>query len=266
MPLAAYHVSGEYAMVKAAAERGWIDGDRRRAGAAHRDQAGRRRPRSSPTSPARLRRAVAMSRRGRNEPALTNAGLFERGLRGDPRRGELAGAGVPLGRRHAVLRRPGRGRPRVGRRGPRVHRLRAVLRRVDPRPRRTPGHRGGARGGGRGTTYGAPTEGEVVLAEEICARVPGIEQVRLVSSGTEATMSAIRLARGATGRDKIVKFAGNYHGHSDALLRRPVGGGRAVLGTEAARRVRRRHGRGRRRHRRRCPTTWCPPSTTTSPW
>jgi len=71
---------------------------------------------------------------------------------------------------------------------------------------------------GRGTTYGAPTPGEVLLAEEICARVPAIEQIRLVSSGTEAAMSAIRLARGATGRSKIVKFAGNYHGHSDALL------------------------------------------------
>jgi len=71
---------------------------------------------------------------------------------------------------------------------------------------------------GRGTTYGAPTPGEVMLAEELCARVPGIEQIRLVSSGTEAAMSAIRLARGATGRDRIVKFAGNYHGHSDALL------------------------------------------------
>ncbi len=69
-----------------------------------------------------------------------------------------------------------------------------------------------------GTTYGAPTEGEVRLAEELCARVPGLEQVRLVSSGTEATMSAIRLARGFTGRDRILKFAGNYHGHSDALL------------------------------------------------
>ncbi|HKY13871.1 MAG TPA: glutamate-1-semialdehyde 2,1-aminomutase [Microthrixaceae bacterium] len=70
----------------------------------------------------------------------------------------------------------------------------------------------------RGTTYGAPTEGEVRLAEELCGRVPGLEQVRLVSSGTEATMSAIRLARGVTGRDRIVKFAGNYHGHSDSLL------------------------------------------------
>ncbi|MEZ5382688.1 MAG: glutamate-1-semialdehyde 2,1-aminomutase [Microthrixaceae bacterium] len=70
----------------------------------------------------------------------------------------------------------------------------------------------------RGTTFGAPTEGEVALAEQLTSRIPGMEQVRLVSSGTEATMSAIRLARGATGRDRIVKFVGNYHGHSDALL------------------------------------------------
>jgi glutamate-1-semialdehyde 2,1-aminomutase len=69
-----------------------------------------------------------------------------------------------------------------------------------------------------GTTFGAPTEREVVLAEEIVQRVPGVEMVRLVSSGTEAAMSAVRLARGATGRDRIVKFAGCYHGHSDALL------------------------------------------------
>lgn len=70
----------------------------------------------------------------------------------------------------------------------------------------------------KGTSYGAPTEGEVLIAEEICDRVPSVDKVRLVSSGTEATMSAIRLARGATGRRKIVKFAGNYHGHGDALL------------------------------------------------
>ena len=70
----------------------------------------------------------------------------------------------------------------------------------------------------KGTSYGAPTEGEVLIAEEICARVPSVEKVRLVSSGTEATMSAIRLARGHTGRTKLVKFAGNYHGHGDALL------------------------------------------------
>jgi glutamate-1-semialdehyde 2,1-aminomutase len=70
----------------------------------------------------------------------------------------------------------------------------------------------------RGTSFGAPTEAESQLAELICAAMPSIEKVRLVSSGTEATMSAIRLARGATGRDKIVKFSGNYHGHADSLL------------------------------------------------
>ncbi len=69
-----------------------------------------------------------------------------------------------------------------------------------------------------GSTFGAPTEREVLLAEAIVGRVPGLEMVRLVSSGTEATMSAVRVARGATGRDRIVKFAGNYHGHSDGLL------------------------------------------------
>ncbi|MYM40351.1 glutamate-1-semialdehyde 2,1-aminomutase [Duganella qianjiadongensis] len=70
----------------------------------------------------------------------------------------------------------------------------------------------------RGLSFGAPTEGEILMAEEICRLMPSIEQVRLVSSGTEATMSALRLARGATGRDKIIKFEGCYHGHADALL------------------------------------------------
>ncbi len=69
-----------------------------------------------------------------------------------------------------------------------------------------------------GTTFGAPTEREVLLAEEIVERVPGVEMVRLVSSGTEAAMSAVRLARGVTGRPTVIKFAGCYHGHSDALL------------------------------------------------
>ncbi|MEW2547583.1 glutamate-1-semialdehyde 2,1-aminomutase [Streptomyces sp. NPDC047002] len=70
----------------------------------------------------------------------------------------------------------------------------------------------------RGTSFGAPTEGEVALAEEMVGRVAPLDEVRLVSSGTEATMSAIRLARGCTGRAKVVKFAGCYHGHVDALL------------------------------------------------
>lgn len=70
----------------------------------------------------------------------------------------------------------------------------------------------------RGTSYGAPAEVEVLAAEAVVEAVPSIEMVRMVSSGTEATMSAIRLARGYTGREKFIKFDGNYHGHSDSLL------------------------------------------------
>ncbi len=76
-----------------------------------------------------------------------------------------------------------------------------------------------------GTSFGAPTEIEIELAEEVCKLVPSIEKVRMVSSGTEATLSAIRLARGITGRDRILKFEGCYHGHSDGLL---VGAGSGV--------------------------------------
>jgi glutamate-1-semialdehyde 2,1-aminomutase len=85
------------------------------------------------------------------------------------------------------------------------------------------------RAAAEGTSYGAPTTREVELAEQICARVPAVEKVRLVSSGTEAAMTAVRLARGATGRSKIVKFAGCYHGHADALLAQ-AGSGVATLG------------------------------------
>jgi glutamate-1-semialdehyde 2,1-aminomutase len=81
----------------------------------------------------------------------------------------------------------------------------------------------------KGTSFGAPTPGEVELAERLCAAVPSVEKVRLVSSGTEATMSAVRLARGFTGRVKIVKFAGCYHGHADGLLAR-AGSGVATFG------------------------------------
>jgi glutamate-1-semialdehyde 2,1-aminomutase len=80
-----------------------------------------------------------------------------------------------------------------------------------------------------GTSYGAPTEREVLLAEAIAERVPSVELVRLVSSGTEATMTAIRVARGFTGRPRVVKFAGCYHGHGDALLA-DSGSGVATLG------------------------------------
>jgi glutamate-1-semialdehyde 2,1-aminomutase len=80
-----------------------------------------------------------------------------------------------------------------------------------------------------GTSFGAPTEREVELAELICRLVPSIEKVRVVNSGTEATMSAIRLARGFTGRNRIVKFDGCYHGHGDSLLVK-AGSGVATLG------------------------------------
>jgi len=82
----------------------------------------------------------------------------------------------------------------------------------------------------RGTSFGAPTEGEIELAERIVAAVPSVEEVRLVSSGTEAAMSAVRLVRGFTGRDVVLKFEGCYHGHSDALLARGAGSGLATFG------------------------------------
>ncbi len=85
----------------------------------------------------------------------------------------------------------------------------------------------------QGLSFGAPTVAEVELAEMLCRRVPGLEQVRLVSSGTEATMSAIRLARGHTGRSKIVKFEGCYHGHADALLVK-AGSGALTLGNPSS--------------------------------
>jgi len=81
----------------------------------------------------------------------------------------------------------------------------------------------------RGTSYGAPTEGEVRLAQEIAARVPSVEMVRMTSSGTEASMSAIRLARAVTGREKVLKFKGAYHGHVDGLLAE-AGSGLATQG------------------------------------
>ena len=80
-----------------------------------------------------------------------------------------------------------------------------------------------------GLSFGAPTEGEIVIAEKIAELVPSVEQLRLVSSGTEATMSAIRLARGFTGRDKIIKFEGCYHGHADTFLI-SAGSGLATFG------------------------------------
>jgi glutamate-1-semialdehyde 2,1-aminomutase len=85
----------------------------------------------------------------------------------------------------------------------------------------------------RGTSYGAATAAEVELAEQVALRLPSVEMVRMTSSGTEAAMSAVRLARAATGREVIVKFAGAYHGHSDALLA-DAGSGLATLGIPAS--------------------------------
>ena len=85
----------------------------------------------------------------------------------------------------------------------------------------------------RGTSYGAPTEGEVELAAEVCNRFSSVEMVRMTSSGTEASMSAQRLARAATGRDKILKYAGAYHGHVDGLLAE-AGSGLATAGIPAS--------------------------------
>ncbi len=82
---------------------------------------------------------------------------------------------------------------------------------------------------GKGTSYGAPTELEVTLAKMVTQAVPSVEMVRMVNSGTEATMSAIRLARGFTGRDKLIKFDGGYHGHADSLLVK-AGSGAATFG------------------------------------
>ncbi|HEY2770698.1 MAG TPA: glutamate-1-semialdehyde 2,1-aminomutase [Solirubrobacteraceae bacterium] len=85
----------------------------------------------------------------------------------------------------------------------------------------------------KGTTFGAPTPGEIELAAEVAARVPGVEMLRMTSSGTEATMSAIRLARAATGREHVLKFAGAYHGHVDGLLAQ-AGSGLATQGIPAS--------------------------------
>ena len=104
----------------------------------------------------------------------------------------------------------------------------------------------------RGFSFGAPTEREIELAEVICELCPSIEQVRLVSSGTEATMSALRLARGFTGRNKIVKFEGCYHGHADSLLVK-AGSGAATFGNPDLAPACRRKSRS---------TRWCSTTTT----
>ena len=195
--------------------------------------------------------------------SLTNAALFERARARDPRRRELAGALVrarSAARPYFVARAEG---PYVWDvEGTRyidlVQSYGAIIAgHAHPPDRR--GHRSGA--AADGTSYGAPTAREMKLAEEITTRVPSCDQVRLVNSGTEATMTAIRVARGFTGRPKVVKFAGNYHGHGDALLA-AGGSGVATLGLSGSAGVTDRGGEPDRSWR---PTTWCPSSTTTWP-
>src|SRR5660398_212166 len=130
----------------------------------------------------------------------------------DPGRGQLPRPRVrvrrgnpPVHREREGLRRPRRGREHL-------HRLRRVVGADDPRARSPAVVSAIKAAAGRGTSYGAPTPGEVGLAHLIRKAFPSVEKVRLVSSGTEAAMSAVRLARGYTGRDKIIKFEGGYHG------------------------------------------------------
>ena len=104
---------------------------------------------------------------------------------------------------------------------------------ADPGPCASAGDRGHPPGLPAWHHFGAPCQGEVELAERVVKAYPGLEQVRFVSSGTEATMSAIRLARAATGRELIVKFSGCYHGHADHLLV-AAGSGLATFGTASS--------------------------------
>ena len=140
------------------------------------------------------------------------------------------GAGDAADRPRPDLHRARRGLRAGRRRRQPLPRLGRLLGPADPRPRRARRSLGGDRGApSAGTSYGAATAAEVELAEEVVARVPSVEMVRMTSSGTEAAMSAVRLARAVTGREVVVKFAGAYHGHSDGLLAE-AGSGLATLG------------------------------------
>ncbi len=112
----------------------------------------------------------------------------------------------------------------------------------------------------KGTSFGAPTAAEVELAAEVARRIDGVEMLRMTSSGTEATMTAVRLARAATGRERLLKFAGAYHGHLDPLLAQ-AGSGLATQALPAE--------PGRARRARPPPPSWCPGTTRTRsapPW
>ena len=221
VPVAAYHVSGEYSMIRAAAERGWIDGPAVAFEQLDGGEAGRGRlhPHLLRHRPGRRARALTAA------PAGDNAAWFERATRvipggvDSPVRSFASVGGTPF----TVVR--GEGPWLFDVEGHRyldfISSYGAVLL-GHAHPVVVEAVRTAA---GSGTTFGTPTPGEVLLAEAVCERVPGCERVRFVSSGTEAAMSAIRVARGFTGRDRVIKFAGCYHGHSDQLL---VSGGSGV--------------------------------------
>ena len=205
VPVAAYQVSGEFAMIEAAAQRGWID----------------REPaiRESVTAIVRAGADIVLTywaeewERGCGERIAVRAG------QGHHPRGRLvASAGLRVRGRRPVFVAEAAGPYIVGQDGRRYVDLvcswgPALLGHAHPEVVEAV-----QQAAARGLSFSAPTLAEVELAEAISARVPVAEKVRFVSTGTEATMTALRLARGATGRDLIVKFAGCYHGHSDGLL------------------------------------------------
>ena len=200
VPLAAYHVSGEYSMVQAAAAAGWIDGPAvaseqlitlKRAGADFILTYF-----AAEMANSSVADTVSLPRRTRNGSHTRPAG--------HSRWRRLTGPLVRLRRGDALHGRAGARALCRRCRGDAVHRPRPVLWRGAARPRAPGGPAAITRAAGLGTTFGTPTPGEVLLAEAICDRVPGCEQIRLVSSGTEAAMTAVRLARGITGRDRVV--------------------------------------------------------------
>ena len=224
-------------MIKAAAAQGWSTSGRGARGADGDPQGRCRHGDHLPRGP---RGAMAVVRGARTRAPLGRA--VRRGARAHPGRRVEPRARLAVGwAGPSALPRPRRGRLGVGRRRQPLRRLRGVVGPADRRPRASRGRRGRARGRrARGTTFGAPTEVEVELAERSSRRFPSIEQVRFVSSGTEAAMSALRLARAFTGRDRIMKFDGGYHGHADALLVAGRLRARDARASRLARRARRR--------------------------
>ena len=219
LPVAAYNVSGEYAMVKAAAQRGWVDEERI--------------VKETLTSIARAGADVILtyhakdfvrwSRMTQSEELFARAQRLIPGGVNSPVRAFKAVGGTPRFVRKAEGARlwDADGQAYidyVGSWGPMIlgHAYPPVVEAVQ-------------KAAARGTSFGAPCAAEVELAERVVRLVPTIERVRFVSSGTEATMSALRLARGVTGRRKILKFEGCYHGHADGLLV-AAGSGVATLG------------------------------------